>query len=457
MNESADYWKELFGDDYNEELMDILKKPAPGKINGKSKSDLNNSKKSTDPDEGSRFYNYDIAAPNQPTGNKSVSSRNAAGKGDARRDHDDDFKVNFDFDSEYRDMPDNRPLRKSRVKRTGCFSGFLYAVFILCVCLLLASLLWLAATDVLGLGNEDQMVQVTIPEGFTIAGVSDILNHEGLIKYEFLFRIYADFSHASDKIIAGTYELNKNYDYRALVNGMTAHGGKRAEVDVTIPEGHTLKQIFELLAVNNVSTEAALWDAATNYDFDYDFLDKSTLGDKHRLEGFLFPDTYTFYVGDSPNRAIEKMLDNFKSKFKDEYITRAKEMGYSVREIITIASMIEKEAGADSERDLIASVIYNRLKSSSFPYLQIDATIIYAIAETGEAFSTKVDSPYNTYTHKGLPVGPIANPGINSIRAALKPRNTSYYYYALNKSKTHDFFKDSAAFNAFVNSDKYGG
>lgn len=455
MNDSADYWKELFGDDYNEELADIFKKPSqPGKPNGKPASDLNNNSNTTAPDEGSRFHNYNIGAANQSAGNNPVSSRNAAGKGN---DDADDFKVNFDFDSEYQDLPDNRPLRKSREKKTGCFSGVLYAVFILCVCLLLASLLWLAATDVLGLGNEDQMVQVTIPEGVSISGVSDILYHDGLIKYEFLFKTYANFSHASDKIKAGTYELNKNYDYRALVNGMTEHGGKRADVDVTIPEGFTLKQIFELLAVNNVSTEAALWDAAANYDFDYDFLDKSTLGDKHRLEGFLFPDTYTFYVGDSPNRAIEKMLDNFKSKFKDEYTTRAKEMGYSVRDIITIASMIEKEAGADSERDLIASVIYNRLKSSSFAYLQIDATIIYAIAETGEAFSTKVDSPYNTYTHKGLPVGPIANPGINSIRAALYPKNTNYYYYALNKNKTHDFFKDSAAFNAFVNSDKYGG
>jgi UPF0755 protein len=285
-----------------------------------------------------------------------------------------------------------------------------------------------------------------------------MLLKDGLIKYKFLFKLYADFSDASEKIIPGTYVLNKNYDYRALVNGVSAHGGKKVEVSVTIPEGFTLKQIFELFAANKVCTEDELWDTAANYDFQYDFLDKSTLGDKHRLEGFLFPDTYTFYVGDTPNRAISKMLDNFNKKFKTEYITRAKDLGYTVRDIITIASMIEKEAGGDTERDMIASVIYNRLKSKSFPNLQIDATIYYAIAETGEKFSTDVDSPYNTYKVKGLPAGPIANPGVNSIRAALYPQSTKYYYYALNKDqKSHSFFKDNAAFTAFINSDKYGG
>lgn len=459
MNNSADeYWKELFGDDYSDELKDILQKPAQtGRQNGNSKSDgYKNAKHTDDPDDGMRFNNYDIAS-DHSADNKSGLSRKAAEKEGASHGDSDDFKVNFDFDKEYGDVPDNRPSHREGKKRAGCLSGILYAVFIICGCLLLASLIWLAATDVLGLGNEDKKVQVTIPEGFTVAEVSDILYHDGLIKYEFLFTMYADLSHAGSNITAGTYELNTNYDYRALVNGMTAHGGKRVEVDVTIPEGFTLKQIFELFATNNVCSEQAMWDAATNYDFDYDFLDKSTLGDKHRLEGYLFPDTYMFYVGDSPNRAIEKMLDNFKAKFKAEYLTRAKEMGYSVHDIITIASMIEKEAGSDSERDLIASVIYNRLKSSNFAYLQIDATIIYVIDESGEKFSTKVDSPYNTYMHKGLPVGPIANPGINSIRAALYPKNTNYYFYALNKSKTHDFFKDSVAFNAFVNSDKYGG
>lgn len=459
MDDNTEYWKELFGDDYNEEIMQMLQNPSksdkPDSLpEANEPIDLN---MSDDADESTRFHNFEVAPVNRPT-IKPGLNKSAAGKGKEAIDKADDFNVNFDFEGEYRDVPDNRPLRQRREKRTGCLGGVLYAVFIICICLLLASLLWLAATDVLGLGNEDQRVQVTIPEDFTIDSVADTLYKDGLIKYKFLFKLYANFSHASEKITAGTsFELNKNYDYRALVNGMNIHGGKRVEIDVTIPEGYTLKQIFELFAANRVCTEDELWETAANYDFKYDFLDASTLGDKHRLEGFLFPDTYKFYVGDSPSNAITKMLTNFNKKFKAEYVTRAEELGYSIHDIVTIAAMIEKEAGADSERDLIASVIYNRLKSKSFPHLQIDATIYYAIAETGEAFSTDVDSPFNTYQVKGLPAGPIANPGVNSIRAALYPQSTKYYFYALNKSGTHNFFKDSASFNAFINSDKYGG
>jgi UPF0755 protein len=197
---------------------------------------------------------------------------------------------------------------------------------------------------------------------------------------------------------------------------------------------------------------------AANYDFDYSFLSRSTLGDRHRLEGFLFPDTYKFYVNDEPQRVIDKFLSNFKSRFSDEYMERAGELGYSVRQVLTIASMIEREAADDDERDMIASVIYNRLRDpDSFPYLQIDATIYYAIEETGEEFSLDIDSPYNTYTSTGLPPGPICSPGNASIRAALYPQDTDYYYYALSVSGYHEFFSYQSAFEEFINSEDFGG
>jgi UPF0755 protein len=477
MNDNSDYWKELLGDDYNDELMDMLQNPSKskdpsgenGSVPGGSApggSTPSGNKKAPEPDDledSGRFYNFDLSSPDAAGSNlpvKSSGNKPVPGKGHGGKDKEDDFDVTFDFDGEYRDVPDNKPLRQRREKRTGCLGGVLYAVFIICVCLLLASLLWLAATDVLGLGSDNEQVQVTVPDDWTIDSVSDMLYKERLIKYKFLFKLYAEFSHADEKgkITPGTYLLNMNYDYRALVNGMSTHGGKKVEISVTLIEGYTEKQIFQLLDTNKVCSEADLWEAAANYDFKYDFLDNSTLGDKHRLEGFLFPDTYTFYVGDTPTRAISKMLDNFKNKFTADYIQKAKDLGYSVRDIVTIASMIEKESGDPKESDLIASVIYNRLKNSkSFPHLQIDATIYYAIAETGEEFSTDVDSPYNTYVVKGLPAGPISNPGINSIKAALNPASTKYYYYALNKTKTHNFFKDDDSFNAFIKSDEYGG
>jgi len=126
-------------------------------------------------------------------------------------------------------------------------------------------------------------------------------------------------------------------------------------------------------------------------------------------------------------------------------------------EIINIASMIEREAGSDDERPRIAAVIYNRLKSRDFPFLQIDATIRYAIIGTGVPFSIEYDHPYNTYLYEGLPPGPIANPGMSSIMAALYPDTTNEYYYALNQSGTHNFFRTYAQHQAFVNSSEYGG
>ena len=368
-----------------------------------------------------------------------------------------DFTIKFDFDAAYKDVPEENPLRFRREKRTGCVGGVLYAVFVICISVVLASIAWLAATDVLGFGAEDEQVNVTVSRGFTIEDVIDTLYDAGLIKYKALFRIYADFSSAEEKINPGSYVLNKNYDYRALVHGMTARGGILVETTVTIPEGYTLAEIFTRLEDYGVCTASDLWETATNYDFNYSFLDESTLGERHRLEGFLFPDTYNFYLDSSPVRVINRLLGEFERRFTETYIERAEFMGYTIDEIIIIASMIEREAGSDDERSRIAAVIYNRLNSRDFPFLQIDATLRYAAAGTDRRPTTDVDSPYNTYTNEGLPPGPIANPGIESIHAALYPDSTNEYYYALHKNGTHEFFRTLAQHEAFVASDDFGG
>ena len=371
----------------------------------------------------------------------------------------DDFKISFDFDSAYRDVPENKPLRFRREKRTGCVGGILYSVFVICISLVLAVLAWLAASDVLGFGTSDELVYITVEKGFDIEDIIEKLYDSGLIKYKSLFRIYADYSKAEEKIAAGSYALNKNYDYRAIVHGMTARGGVLEETRVTIPEGLTLAEIFMRLEDYGVCAASDLWETAANYDFNYSFLDKSTLGERHRLEGFLFPDTHNFYLDSSPVLVIDKFLNEFDNRFTETYIERAEFMGYSIRDIITIASMIEREAGSDEERPRIAAVIYNRLNNSTdFPFLQIDSTIVYAMAGTSAYSSdfTEFESPYNTYLHEGLPPGPIANPGFESIRAALYPSSTDEYYYALNTSGTHEFFRTLAQHEAFVASDEFG-
>lgn len=374
-----------------------------------------------------------------------------------------DYEIDFDFDREYADAKPDRweekAVRRKREKRTGCLGGIMYFFFIIIASAFIATFLWIAATDILALTGEDKEIEITIPKDFDIDEVATILHENDLIKYKFLFKIYANFSNADEKINAGTYILNTNFDYRMLVQGMTYSGGTKVTVEVTIPEGYTLLQIFKLLEEKGVCTAADMWDSAANYDFEYSFLSASTLGNEKRLEGYLFPDTYTFYVNDRPDRVIKKMLNNFNNKFTEEYRERATELGYTMEEILIIASMIEKEAAHDEERATIASVIYNRLSdpSTTNGLLQIDATIHYAIAGTNTPFSTELDSPYNTYKYAGLPPAPIANPGIASIKAALYPEETSYIYYALGTDKEHHFFKYYDSFMDFVNSDAYVG
>ena len=368
-----------------------------------------------------------------------------------------DISINFDFDGEYKDVPEDRPLRIRRERRTGCVGGLLYSAFVISISLVLASLICMATVDVLGFGTENELVSVTVPDGFTIDDIADMLLDAGLIKYRFLFMIYADFSDAEEKISPGSYVLNRSYDYRALVQGMTARAGVREETTVTIPEGYTLAQIFNLLEEYGVTPASDLWEAARYQEFNYDFLEETVIGDRLRLEGFLFPDTYNFFLESTPTQVLNRLLREFDRRFTEEMVERAEEMGYTVREITIIASMIEREAGSDDERSRIAAVIYNRLDNWSNPLLQIDATINYAIAGTDRAFDIDFDSLYNTYTHAGLPPGPIANPGMASIHAALHPDSTNEFYYALNKEDTHEFFRTYDEQRAFINSDEYGG
>ena len=370
---------------------------------------------------------------------------------------DENTKLKYDFDKNYKDIREKSPLRPRREKRTGLIGGILYAAFVLCVSLVLGSVMWMATADVLGFASSDELVNITVPAGFTMDDIIDVIYDAQLIKYKSLFRIYADYSKAEEKITAGSYVLNKNLDYRSIVYAMTARGGARLERAVPLPEGFSLNDMFARFEEYGICTADKLWEAATNHDFKYYFLDSSTLGQRNRLEGFLFPDTYNFYIDSSAASVITKLLDEFNNKFTETYIERAEHMGYTISEIITIASMIEREAGNDEERSRIAAVIYNRLDSGEFPRLQIDATIHYAIAGTGIPFSTEYDSPYNTYMYDGLPPGPISNPGIASIRAALYPDSTNEYYYALSKSGTHVFFKTFREHEAFVNSDEYDG
>ena len=347
--------------------------------------------------------------------------------------------------------------KKSRKRRSGMArvaGALLYVLFVIGSSAILATVGWVWACDLLGLNKEYASTIITVDEGEDFSDVVDTLEEEGLIEYKFLFKLYAWFSHAEGKIAPGKYELNTEMDYRALVSNMSSSSATRQTLDVTIPEGYTIDQIFALLEDRDVSTVDKLEDMAANWDYAFDWLQDVPLGDYHRLEGYLFPDTYTFYLGEDPKYILNKMLVNFDSKM-DEYIDQfGEESQYSLHDIVTIASMIEKETDSEDYRT-IASVLFNRLETPSAEtvgYLQVDATLWYI---NGNRVPTEADrsivSPYNTYMYQGLPAGPISNPGMASLYAAMNPEETSYYFYVLNpETNRHDFSRTFAEHQAKV-------
>lgn len=365
--------------------------------------------------------------------------------------------------------------------KSGLAGGALYFLFVISVSVILACLAWAAATDVLGFKSSDTVAQITLDKDrFTyqevtvtdddgntktkkvhyadMSYVADQLKDNGIIKYKWLFKLFGSVYNADEKIDPGTYELKAIYDYKALVKKMTSGSAAMVTKKITFPEGYTMRQIFKKLNDEGVCDYDELMDAAANSTFNYSFLEGTEKGDANRLEGFLFPDTYEFYEGMPAATAINKLLEVFHYKMTAEMLEWQEESGYTMREIVTIASMIEKEAANDTEQYTIASVIYNRLKKD-WP-LQIDSTTLYEYPDHEGAPTAEMlakDSPYNTRISKGLPPSPICSPGITSIRAALQPSSTNYMYYALNTATgQHEFFKTADAFNAFVATQNYG-
>ena len=377
-----------------------------------------------------------------------------------------------------------KPIRSRRDGRIGCMGGIMYALFIMCTSILLAVFGWMAASDVLALNKTAESVEITLPESaFTkktvdvtdddgnVTGtksvrcadmntVAGILKDYGLINYKWLFRLYSSFSNADRQISPGTYELTTNLDYRALVKKMQAGADSQLQTLVMFPEGYNLDQVFAKLEENGVCSAEDLYEAAANAEYSYAFLEGVETGDPYRLEGFLFPDTYYFYQGMQASSAINKFLSNLHYRITDEMWQQASALNLTFRQVITVASLIEREAANDEERATIASVIYNRL-NAGMP-LQLDSTVVYALRETGETTMSidlimSTDSPYNTYLYQGLPPGPICNPGMNSIEAALNPEQTNYYYFALDmETKSMRFFETLEEHEAFVATQDYG-
>lgn len=365
-----------------------------------------------------------------------------------------------------------RPKRKKGVGLLGIphlLATVIWLLIIAAIGTSLGRMIWVCAADALAFGRESKKVTVTIPKDATNEEIANTLHEAGLIRYPGVFELYADLAVDEGEIVPGTYELDTIYDYMALVVQISNRSSSRETTEVLIPEGLNCRQIFELLEENKVCTVEELEEYAANGELDdYWFLESVERGDKYCLEGYLFPDTYEFYIGGSARHTLEKMLTGFDYRIKEDHIAMLPALNerlsammrkngcseefiaanqMDLRDVIIVASLIEEETASVKESPNIASVIYNRLTEDQEyeRYLGIDAATIYALGKHTDTLTAEdlaIDSPYNTRLYAGLTPGPISNPGLESILAALNPEDTNYYYYILNpESGVHDFSK----------------
>lgn len=333
-------------------------------------------------------------------------------------------------------------IAKKFFDKTKKIAGSKPPVFCVMAALALCTLLWLGSIfgDMFGLcPGTGQTVMVDIPQGTGISGISKILKDEGIIRHPFAFRAYERLS-GDNLFQQGGHLLGKGQSYGSLIKKLTSTPeiGVDKVMTVMIPEGYEAWQIAAKLAECGLVDEKEFMRELLEGDFDFDFLDKIERSE-NRLEGYLFPATYEFLVGESEHDVIKRMLEAFNAKIVPLYERSG--TTYSLDEIVTMASMVEREAANDAERGKVASVFYNRLAKDMT--LSSCATVQYIIKERKDILSNsdiKIKSDYNTYINKGLPIGPIASPGEASVRAALWPEDTDYLYFAARADGSENVF-----------------
>ncbi|MGN0659815.1 MAG: endolytic transglycosylase MltG [Emergencia sp.] len=333
----------------------------------------------------------------------------------------------------------------------------LVLIIILAVILILfaGGMLYMNSLDTAFDSSRTDTQIITIEAGSTTEDIGQQLEDAGIIEDAGKFKYYSKFKGYDSRYQAGTYALAPSMKLSEIAEIIIS--GKTNSMTFTIPEGYTIYQTAEKLSDEGLVDRSVFEDLLVSgkFDDDYDFLKKAQSGKNH-LEGYLFPDTYTIEYGADEEAIIRIMLDHFDEVFSDEYESRAEEMGYSINDILTVASIIERECQVDDERAKVASVIYNRLDKGMA--LQMCSTVQYVLGKQKESLTdadTRIESPYNTYINEGLPPGPIACPGAASIRAALYPEDTDYLYFVVsekldgtqNFSSSYDqFLKDKDAY-----------
>ncbi len=338
---------------------------------------------------------------------------------------------------------------KERNKRNRRVFRWMWVVSVVIVGAMLGVYIITGMNDLLAINRTDaSTVTINIPENPTLDDVSKILEKSGIIYEPSYFNIFATITKSADGFTQGTYEIRKNMDYQAIINYLMSSGNRTDTVNVMIAEGQNVMEVAQTLkengALNNVDKFLELC-TSDSFDEDFSFLAdiKNSKDRYYKLEGYLYPDTYEFYKNEDAESVIYKFLNNYEMKVSEkqdmgyEKLTTVRKMieesdsEYTLDEIMTIASIIQAEAATVEDMYNVSSIIHNRLEADvdlGVSNLGLDSTKFYPY-RNGETAPDGFVSKYDTYDKAGLPAGPICNPGMDAIKAALNPNDTGYYYF----------------------------
>lgn len=360
------------------------------------------------------------------------------------------------------EAPQKWPGAKSRHKKGGgCLRGIMVATVIMVCSIFLSWYIVSCVNDLLGLMKTEDAVVVNIPENATTDDVAKIFKDKGLVDQELFFKIFTNFKYRKEKkytgYIAGEYELNGKMGYEGMVNKVKYPVETDRTVMLTFPEGLCLTDIAKKLEENNVCPAADFIKAVNEGEYDYRLI-KAIPDDGRffKLEGYIFPDTYEFYVNEGAKSVVNRFVQNAQRRIGNDLLSRANEIGMTMDQVLTLASIIQKEASDPNEMGKVSSVFHNRLnKSGTFPNLQSDPTINYVENSivpllTDPSQKEKYAQLYNTYKCVGLPVAPICSPGLEAIRAALYPEKTGYYFFVTDKNDKYYYARTNSEHEANI-------
>ncbi len=350
------------------------------------------------------------------------------------------------------------PAKKRRKKRRRKHkSAKVYGVLIILVLIFVISIslavgIIQVGKDMLGLNGTETLVVFNIPEGATTQQIAEDLEAAGIIEIPKAFVYFSRLSNADASYVAGEHEVSSSMAYETLIDELTGVAvDDRVSVTVMFPEGISLYEAAEKLEENNVcdADKFIYYFNAGGYGYDFEKLLPTMVSNMKfcKMEGYFFPDTYTFYEEMEPDDVCRKIYMNFNAKMNDERLARMQELGMTLDELVTFASIVQAEAGNEDVMKDVASVFWNRLNSpDTFPKLQSDPTRVYV----EEVIKPHIDLPderiynaYNTYECAGLPAGAIGNPGLDAIDAVLYPNETTHLYFYANVKTGITYFSDT--------------